>query len=108
MSSFGFRSVKRRFFCVPKREKRGTTNHAHIIARISFLQKKTCFSSLLLLSLDDVRFYLQPKNVTRSLVVAGDEVRLDGEHFCGDGGGEGIDLAGVLFDLTAVDESLES
>lgn len=70
--------------------------------------RKKCFSSLLLLSLDDVRFYLQPKDVTRSLVVAGDEVRLNSEHLCGNGGGEGIDLAGVLFNLTAVDESLES
>ena len=51
--------------------------------------------------------YLYAKKVA-DLVVTGDEVGLDGEHLCGDGSGEGIDLAGILLDLAAVDESLES
>jgi hypothetical protein len=90
------RSVKRQFSQKPK------SFCPHINARISFAEEM-----LLCLSLfSRILRYLQ--SPTDDLIVAGNEVRLDGEHLCGDGGGEGIDLAGVLFDLTAVDEGLES
>lgn len=48
------------------------------------------------------------QHFNHNLIVAGDEVGLDSKHLCGDGSGEGIDLTGVLLDLTAVDKGLES
>lgn len=90
------------FFLQPRKNQ----NHAHTSMPGYLFAEEMLFC--VAVSLSRMLRYLQPPEYNHNLIVAGDEVRLDGEHLCGDGGGEGIDLASVLFDLTAVDKSLES